>query len=699
MEFLWTNKSFFDTIRYIILSDPMPKFLSITQKPITFLLLGLFLYFGFGLSNITHYITADEHFWLPNFSDERVQEYWKSMTEGDWEDTRINDKPGVSTAIVSGIAIPFVQSIIDKQIIFDDGVIKRFDPAVTQQIIFWFRLPLLLFNGLFILYFFWILKKITHDEWISLWASILILLSPITLGISQIVNPDTLFWSLGSATLLTFFAYLQKREDRLAWIAALLFGGTLLSKYVGVIFFPFFLAMIAINYLFHFSLYKNDRSLLAKTVQKDILAYAITLLGGTFLFALLMPAAIADPEVLYESTVGFPGMLPIFAAASTFIFLLLLDASLLGSLITWKFLSLIAPKRKWIERTLYVVLFSAVSFTLINWMSRNSLIDLSGIPFDAKTKETFTTKNPYLARFIAEWVPLVFALTPVTLFLLISAWAQALFGSLKRRSFVFTLSLFFLVFYAAVIEQGLLVTVRYSIILFPFALILGSLALRSLFFPKTEKEHIFSKYIAPTFIFFALAFASFLFFHDLLTTAGKIIIENLIDNHIVLVSLITIAFIAAFIFLLKKFHSRFTIPTISPIILSLALLVLGAISLSLAYPHYFIYANKLLPKRYLLFHSWGYGGYEAAQYLNAKPDAKNITLWTDSYGTCEFFIGNCIKKQKVDTEKYPIDYILRTLRGTVAPKFPYHTESNSEWEYSVGGRVKNFVRIYKNIHE
>lgn len=677
----------------------MSQFLLIAKKPITFLLLGLVFYFSFGLSNITHYITADEHFWLPNFSDERIQTYWKSLAEGNWEDTRINDKPGVSTAIVSGIALPLVQNILDKQIIFDDGVIKRFDPEITQQIIFWFRLPLLLFNGLFIFYFFWVLKKITHDEWVALWASILILLSPITMGISQIVNPDTLFWSLGSATILTFFAYLQKRERHFIWIAVLLFGGTLLSKYVGVIFFPFFLAMIAIDYIFHFSLYKNNQSLLSKTVREDILAYAITLLGGTFFFALLMPAAIADPKVLYESTIGFPGMLPVFIAASLSLLFLLFDALVLSSLITWKILSFIAPQRKWLERILYGILFLAASFTLFNWMSRNSLFDLSNIPFDAKTKETFTIENPYPARFIAEWVPLVFALTPITLFLLIFSWAQAFFGSLRRRSFVFSISLFILVFYAAVIEQGLLVTVRYSIILFPLALILGTLSLRSLLFPKTEKELVFSKYIAPTFIFFFVCFALFVFFFDLFSITNKLVIEVFIGNHLFFVSIITIALISLFIYLLKKFYSRFTIPSASPVVISLLLLVLSITSLYLAYPHYFIYTNKLLPERYLLFHSWGYGGYEAAQYLNSKPNAKNMTLWVDSYGTCEFFVGNCIKKQKVDIERYPIDYILRTLRGTVTPRFPYSLESVPEWEYSVGGRVKNFVRIYRNTHE
>lgn len=691
----------------------MPFSLNFLKKPTTFVLLGLVLYFCFGLINITEYHTADEHFWLPNYGSERVQEYWRAITEGDWKDTRINDKPGVSTAILSGIALPFVQNIIPQQIIFDDGTVKRFNPDITEQINFAFRFPLLLFNGLFIFYFFWILRKITHDDWVSAWASIFILLSPITLGISQIVNPDTLFWSLGSGALFTFFAYLQGREMQFAWMAMILFGGTLLSKYVGLIFFPFFFAMIAIDYLFRFgktpsasvptspplhgkTIIKKD---LSHIVKKDILAYTITTLGGVLLFILLMPAALVDWNIFYESTIGFPGMLPIISASALSLLILLIDAIFFRSIILTKILSFLAPKKEILEKILYAMLLTTIAFTIFNWMSRNSIVDLSHIPFDSKTKASFTTENPYLARFTAEWVPLTFALTPITLFLLIFTWAQGLFGALRRRALTFTLSLFFLVFFIAVIEQGLLVTVRYSIILFPLTFILGSLSLRSLFSPKTKREYFFSKYIALTIIFSFLLFLGVLLFHDSLTASDQIIFKNFIGNNRSLLLFLVVILVSGFFFLLKKTISRIALPNISPAILSLVLLLISSASLVGAYPHYFIYTNTLFPDRYLLFHSWGYGGYEAAQYLNAKPNAENLILWTDSYGVCEFFVGKCIKKQKVNIQKYPVDYILRTLRGQIAPKFPHNREEKPEWEYAVGGRSKNFVRIYKNLAE
>ena len=73
---------------------------------------------------------------------------------------------------------------------------------------------------------------------------------------------------------------------------------------------------------------------------------------------------------------------------------------------------------------------------------------------------------------------------------------------------------------------------------------------------------------------------------------------------------------------------------------------LNVISILMISPFYFSYTNNLLPKTYIINGAWGYGGYEAAQYLNNLPDAKNITVWVDVYGVCEFFVGKCIVRPK-----------------------------------------------------
>ena len=61
----------------------------------------------------------------------------------------------------------------------------------------------------FFAYSFRIIKKITGNEWIALFSATGILLSPILLGMSQIVNPDSLFWIFASSSFFSFSAYLS----------------------------------------------------------------------------------------------------------------------------------------------------------------------------------------------------------------------------------------------------------------------------------------------------------------------------------------------------------------------------------------------------------------------------------------------------------------------------------------------------------
>jgi hypothetical protein len=37
----------------------------------------------------------------------------------------------------------------------------------------------------------------------------------------------------------------------------------------------------------------------------------------------------------------------------------------------------------------------------------------------------------------------------------------------------------------------------------------------------------------------------------------------------------------------------------------------------------------------------GAGSYEAAEYLNHLPEAKQTAIWTDKSGVCKFYVGPC----------------------------------------------------------
>ncbi|NCU41290.1 MAG: phospholipid carrier-dependent glycosyltransferase [Candidatus Moranbacteria bacterium] len=681
-------------------------FLHFFKKPSHWVWLSMGIFFLIAIPTSVKYTTADEHFWLPNLGEERVLDYWRELLSGDWEDTRINDKPGITLAYISGIAIPFTQELYANQKIKTDGSkIVQYEPEITKKLHFAFRLPLILFIGLFSLYFFWILKKITENEEISALSVLLILLSPVLLGISQIVNPDTLFWVFGLATLLTFIAYAKKRKNSYLFLTSIFFGLTLASKYVAVIFIPFLLFILMASYLFFHKIHVENYQNFYRLVLKDIFGYYCIIFGGITLFALMMPASIVDPKILYESTIGFPGMFPVFMASILFTALLSFDAFFFHSKLLLFFVSIFSQKIPYIEKALLGILILFSLFVFLNWLTKNSIIDLSHIPYYAKTKASFTEDNPYIIRFVMQFVPLVFALTPLTFFLLVFFWLKSFFLPTKQGFLSFILCSFFIIFYIAVVEQGLLVTVRYSILLFPLALILVSIGIIETFkgIPSLSKKHlrILSSLLFFIFISFCASFLLdfFIQVHEKNSVEFQHQIELFIgENSLFLLSIVFMFIVSIFWIGWKYGEKCFThYKNISFSFIAMGAIFVSLISLYGAYPHFFLYTNTLLPQRYVLNNPWGYGGYEAAQYLNALPNAENLTLWANSHGVCEFFVGKCIRSQKLDTQQYPVDYFFFAHRGAIANKF--EISATTVWEYFPDNRNINYVRLQKNAHQ
>jgi hypothetical protein len=665
------------------------------KKPFFFVCLAFLVYLGWGISTLTNFITADEHFWLPNYGSDRIQAYWQAVGEHDWEDTRINDKPGITLAYFSGIALPFSQDLIKRHIVSTDGVFVQYDPEVTKQLNFNFRFPLLLFNGLFIFYFFWLLKKLSGSAWIAAWSAILMYLSPVLLGMNQIVNPDTLFWVFGLGTLLTFQLYLKERQRKLVVITAVLFGLMLASKYVGVLLIPFFMVMAFLDYLFGYEKAHEDGAALGRHIREDLSAYWIILLGGTLLFAVLMPASFVDPEVLYESTIGFPGMMPIFLAVLAVQFFVILDSLFFRNRLVSAIIRFLCPARSSLEKGLYAVLLVSVLFVLFNWTFQNSLYDLTDIPFDIKTKDSFTEDYAFLERYAVEFVALTFSLTPFTLFALFFAWIYGIFAGFKERLLPLTLSAFMLVFYFAVIEQGLLVTARYSIVLFPVALILAAYGLDAFFRAKPSSGRMLSFGVFAALVGFFTAASAFMAYYANLGKKEalnlKLVLNTQMETNIALFLAAGLA-IGLALYLIFRLASKWRLPAV---LLSAAFILISLVPLAKGAPHFFVYTSDLLPKNYIITGTWGYGGYEAAEYLNSQPDAKNMTIWADAYGVCEFFAGKCIRSTHLDVTKYYPDYLYRTRHAALSPKFPHNTE-DIDWRYVIDGRDKNYVRLYRN---
>ena len=65
------------------------------------LLISILSFFAFGFFHIDKFETTDEHLWKYG----RIKQYWQAVKTQDWEKTYINDKPGVTVALVSGFGL------------------------------------------------------------------------------------------------------------------------------------------------------------------------------------------------------------------------------------------------------------------------------------------------------------------------------------------------------------------------------------------------------------------------------------------------------------------------------------------------------------------------------------------------------------------------------------------------------------------
>ena len=603
----------------MIRSLVQPKFL---------LVLVLFGYLAFGLHHLTQFVTADERYWVY----ERIPQYWEALATGNWKKTFINDKPGVTLALVSGIGLVF-EPHPEKHFREQDDRILSYDTAHTEHLYFAFRLPILIMSALLLVLLFFLITKLS-GPWVALTTVTLSAFSPILLGISQIVNPDALLWSCGAIAIFSSFALLRFEEKKYLALTIVFTAFAILSKYVAIILLPFYLALAVFRFLTTTASPEHLHTLL----KKDLVSFLLITFGSLALACLFLPALLIDRKYLFEFIMTVPDKEVLAGIAVFFLTLLFLDTWCWKNKLLFFFrnrLSLLAQALPVLG--LFFILLLGGLIIARTFFPAWSIF--SQIAFDLKDLSDaryYTDVPNFFEAFLLEWNPLVFSLTPITLigfFILLFTFFHP---KNRANSFVPVAILFFFLTYTVLlIYSNILSTPRYSIMLYPLFAYLAALGFHHL------AKSIPWPYAKPL-VFLIVAVGS-----------------------------------------------------------------LG--SLALSAPFYFNYTNTLLPKTALIQDAWGYGGYEAAQYLNTLPDAENLTVWADYYGVCEFFVGKCLTAYTFDQAKVHPDYYVLTRRGKArylsrAPRwerlsgltaYQYYGMPHPDWELYIGDRPGNFIRVVK----
>lgn len=603
-----------------------------TKKSLLFLVVFV-IYFSFGFYHLSNFITADEHFWV----NQRIYTYWHSVFSPEkWGSTKLSDKPGITVALVSGVGLLWESDPLThmREASADpENAVK-----IAQSVYTVFRIPMLIFNALFSLYLFWIIKKLTGNFWIGLWSFILILLSPILLGISQITNADAVMWSFSSATLLSFLAHLKTEEKKFLVLSLLFLGMSLLTKLVAVI-FPPFLFFVALTFMFYkFSDWEKENIDVHKKIIKVFTAYLITFAGSLLVFAIFMPAVFRDGQIFLDYTIGYSSMKKIVPALMLGVFLIIGDALALKSAIGKKILGWISPYFPVLQKIIPAALAIFFGLVLFNWNANQLILNPDDILNYKSAELHFLAASSLFQKLLYQFYPLVFSLIPLVVLALLFLWAKFIFKKIHGSFLVFILSSFIIVYYIALVSLNLPSTIRYSIALYPLASILAAVGIYEFF-------------------------------------------------------------------QLKKFEK------IGKIWITLVIIIVSVVSLWQIKPFYFNYTSELLPKKYSVAYAWGYGGYEAVQFLNSLPNAQNLYIWSDYYGVRNFFAGTTKTDYIYKAGSRRIDYYILTRQGQIkyeywcnkhkgacrgyVPVKKYYEAENPVWEMNIDGRPNNFIKIFK----
>jgi len=658
---------------------------------------SIFAFVSFGLFHLTKFETTDEHFW----KYDRIEKYYNGLKEGfesgRWNKTRINDKPGVTNALISGITIPILGLEPSKHNDIEGEKNNRFydekkgkyrelydmyHTENTEKINLALRLPGLLFNAFIILpIIFWLTLKIIKNKFLASINALLIGMNPIMIGVSQIVNPDTFLWGFSAIGLLSYIAYLYRDEKKFIIISGLATGFALLSKYSANLLFAFYPILFIL-----LSFFENKKKGSNRELIKDFKKFVFSFVSITFIafivFSLFMPEVLIERKhflygTLYSSTLAplvdiFINVLNlreiIFYTESKYRTMLMFPFSLAVFILVFIFfpyivLWLMQKIRKCSERILrgfiFVMLF-IFAFSFVNAWFNTPFFSLENIKEESRESGRLVfpdfASDPsilfWTKALMAQAQNLIFSLSPIIVLFILFLWIQILRGKVFHKKFLPVIYLFSaiapLIFFVGALVADIFVNIRYAIMLFPMFAFLGMVGIGEFVkvisrkYTVCKKHRKYIKYLVVTFIILTQVF-----------TLWKI------------------------------------------------------------KPYYFNYHSILLPKNYVVTDSWGYGAYEAATYINSLPGASELVVWTDHRGACQFLVGKCIVSNELYLDETNVDYFIFSRRGMITKKFksisskPHNInpnkyyndeefiEKNTVFRLNIGDRPANFIKVVK----
>ncbi|NCU42422.1 MAG: phospholipid carrier-dependent glycosyltransferase, partial [Candidatus Moranbacteria bacterium] len=454
----------------------------------------LFLVFGVGsfflFENLAKFETSDEDYW----KEDRIPSYWEGikngLREGDWLKTAINDKPGVGLALISGAGLPFVPEIkeyVRSGKVGGDWLYRSFKTEWSESINFGLRLPVAIFSLLAFAFLLFLIFHWTHSFLITSFSALFFFLNPFLLGISRILNPDTIFWISSFISFLAFFLCLERRQWRYVFLAGIFFGLAVSSKYTANLLVPIFLITLSIFFVFRFS--KRTKGEAQKIFRHVLLQFIVALVLGYAFFAFLMPAVFQEPSLFWKGTVFSPGLTPILPFIAGFFTFLVIDVFLFKSFFMLFLSSFLRVYVRFFLRFLASIFLILILFHLVNAFSGGNFVpiddikeitrgELNGEKYNKTLPFPYAQNNGFSLAFIkkvmGQSASTLFSIPSFIFFILIIGLVRILWkGNTSYQEFVFVALIIPWIFFVGGIISGVFVNARYAILIQPFISFLG----------------------------------------------------------------------------------------------------------------------------------------------------------------------------------------------------------------------------------
>ena len=429
---------------------------------------------SFGLPRLAQYSAVDEHLW----TFDRVPQFWDAITEARWNKTNINDKPGITTAWISGIGM----FTIDPKRYEDVRTEAKTSEEVAsiEKINTAFRLPIYLFTLFFLPVFYFLLRKLLGSP-VALFATIAIYLSPILLGISLIINPDSLLWIFLPLAIVSSLVFQKHAQSRYAYLAGVFLGLSLLTKYVSALLYVYLPVIIFLEAIF------STRAVdVREFLKRSSIGYGQAIFASMVTVFVLYPATWAQPYLILETTFLSHPFEPIWRYFVIVVGALCLDIFLLNSFISARVVKLVASQSRILLGMMFGVVCVGILFSLTNAWLGMRFYDFQSALTSARILDTPLSLSLIALRGVATgFFILLLSIPPALLILTLFAIGKAVCMIWKKEwsdelMIVNMFFLFMLSYYTASVVNGVQPTVRYQIAMYPLIAIIAGVGLHQL---------------------------------------------------------------------------------------------------------------------------------------------------------------------------------------------------------------------------